>query len=469
MIEFKLPSLGADMDEGKLLEWKVQPGDAVRRGDVVAIVDTSKAAVDLEIWDTGTMHELVAKPGETVPVGAVLARLLAPGESAPTAPMVRPAAAATASAPAERLAKAPAQVPAPPPAATPAPPPGAPLKAKSAQQKPLEQEPEREKREAAAPARAAPTARLGGIGRLRVSPAARVRAEALGLRLDGVAGTGADGAITLQDVENAAALLARAMERGAAPEPALPATRSPEKGAEPASPAAGAAAVPVAADKTAAMRRAIASAMSRSKREIPHYYLAEVIPLRRAVDWLNTENGQRPMTERILMAALLIKAVARACQAYPDLNGHYVEGEFRPSEAVHVGVAIALRQGGLVAPAILSVERKSVGEVMKDLADLVRRARIGSLRSSELASPTITVTHLGDQGVDAVFGVIYPPQVALVGFGRVADRALVEAGGIFVVPTTTASLSADHRVSDGHRGALFLAEVRRVLQEPEGL
>jgi pyruvate dehydrogenase E2 component (dihydrolipoamide acetyltransferase) len=361
MIEFKLPSLGADMEEGKLLEWKAQPGDKVKRGDIVAVVDTSKAAVEVEAWQEGTMHEWIVKPGETVPVGTVMALLLAPGEDAASAVRPQPAAAAPAVAPA-----------------------------------------------------AAPSARR------RISPAARKHAEDLGVNLDQVEGTGPQGAVTVEDVERIAAK--------AAP-----------------------------LDKNAAMRKAIAAAMSRSKREIPHYYLAQTIPMQRATEWLAAENAKRPITGRFLMGALQLKAVALALGDFADLNGFYRDGAYQHAPAVHAGVAISLRQGGLVAPAIHDVAALSLDQLMKALADLVRRARAGSLRSSEMSDPTITVTNLGDTGVDAVFPIIYPPQVAIVGFGAIKEGKLV------------ASLGADHRASDGRRGALFLAELARRLQEPEKL
>jgi pyruvate dehydrogenase E2 component (dihydrolipoamide acetyltransferase) len=209
--------------------------------------------------------------------------------------------------------------------------------------------------------------------------------------------------------------------------------------------------------------------MSRSKREIPHYYLSEGVPMRAALDWLAAANAQRGIAERLLAAVLQLKAVALALKKYPDLNGVFVDGAFHPSAAVHAGVAISLRQGGLIAPAIHDAADKSLEQLMRDLTDLVARARAGSLRSSEMSDPTVTVTNLGDQGVDAVYGVIYPPQVALVGFGRIAPRPWVEEGALVAMPAVTASVAADHRVSDGHYGALFLAELRELLQHPEQL
>jgi pyruvate dehydrogenase E2 component (dihydrolipoamide acetyltransferase) len=217
------------------------------------------------------------------------------------------------------------------------------------------------------------------------------------------------------------------------------------------------------------MRKAIAAAMSRSKREIPHYYLSETIPMQRAAEWLARENEKRPVTERLLMGALQLKAVALALAKAPELNGFWRDGAFQPAGGVHIGVAISIRQGGLIAPAIHEADKKSLGELMHALNDLVSRARAGSLRSSEMSDPTITVTNLGDQGVEAVFGVIYPPQVALVGFGRLQTRPWVENGALLALPLVTASLSADHRASDGIRGARFLAGLRERLQHPEEL
>jgi len=411
MIEFKLPSLGADMEEGTLLSWQVQPGDSVKRGQVVAVVDTSKAAVDVEIWHDGVVHELLVQPGDKVPVGAVLATLLAVGEEAPAR---RPEAAPAALAQAVNAAGAP-------------------------------------------PARATERVPESGIiavaARPPVSPLARRRARELGVDPDHVHGTGAQGSVTLADIE-ASVRVASAPARVIA----ATATAAPV--------AVTAVATP---DRQSAMRQAIAAAMSRSKREIPHYYLSELIPMARALDWLQQFNAGRPITERVLSAALLLKAVAIALQRVPELNGFYREGQFEPSAAVHAGVAISLRDGGLLAPALHDVATKPIEQLMRELADLVKRARVGSLRSSEMSDPTITITNLGEQSVMSVLGVIYPPQVALVGLGGIDQRPWVEDGKVCARPLLCATLAADHRASDGHRGALFLAELRDLLQQPQAL
>jgi pyruvate dehydrogenase E2 component (dihydrolipoamide acetyltransferase) len=217
------------------------------------------------------------------------------------------------------------------------------------------------------------------------------------------------------------------------------------------------------------MRRAIAALMARSAREIPHYHVASTVDLSVAVAWLCRTNDSRPPPERLLPAALLLKASALATREVPELNGFWVDGGFRPSDAVHLGVAVSLRGGGLVAPAIHDADHLGIDELMAALRDLVTRARSGRLRSSEVADPTITVTNLGEQGADEVHGVIYPPQVALVGFGRIADRPWAHDGMLGVRPTVRATVAADHRASDGLVGARLLAALDRLLQNPEKL
>lgn len=401
-----MPALGADMDEGTLNEWLVKPGDTVSRGQIVAVVETTKAAVEIECWHDGIIGELLVPVGQTVAVGTPLATIVEAGET------VQPRAAA----PTASAVEAPAAEPSPHPVAAPSP-----------------------------------------VGhRLWVSPVARRTAASLGVDLKTVAGTGPQGAITLHDVEHAAAITHHEKPTPApAPTPAV--------AAEPKTPAQK------ARERGAAMRASIAAAMSRSKREIPHYYLSDEIILDTALTWLTEQNAGVPITERILAAVLQLKAVALAAQRFGEFNGFWRDDVFEASTQVHVGVAISLRGGGLVAPAIHDVNEKKLDELMRDLTDLVARARAGSLRSSEMSDPTLTVTNLGDKGVDSVFGVIYPPQVAIVGFGKPAQRVVVVDGGIRVATTVQASLAADHRASDGARGALFLAEINRLLQHPDEL
>lgn len=271
----------------------------------------------------------------------------------------------------------------------------------------------------------------------RASPAARRAAETLHVDLAQVRGSGPGGAVTREDVERAAA----PTEETAAAAPVKP--------------------VP--------MRRAIAAAMARSKREIPHLYLSSTIDVSSALGWLADANQRRPVERRLLPVAMLVKAVASAAAEVPGLNGFWTGEAFHPASRVHLGCAIALREGGLVAPAIHDADQKDLDTIMAQLTDLVARARGGVLRSSELSDPTITVTNLGDLGVEEAYAVIYPPQVAIVGFGRMVQRPWVVDGRIEVRTVLTASVSADHRAVDGRRAGQLLAAIERRLQAPEEL
>jgi pyruvate dehydrogenase E2 component (dihydrolipoamide acetyltransferase) len=180
---------------------------------------------------------------------------------------------------------------------------------------------------------------------------------------------------------------------------------------------------------------------------------------------LEGENQHRALKDRLLPAVLLIKAVARALGDVPELNGYWLDDRPQLQEAVHIGFVIALRQGGLVAPAIQHADLKSLDELMEVLRDRIPRVRAGRLRSSEMTDATITVTNLGDLGVETVYGVIYPPQVALVGFGKIMEQPWAEHGMVGIRPVLTTTLAADHRATDGSHGARFLGALNRSLQE----
>ena len=381
MGEFRMPSLGADMTHGTLVQWNVKAGDAVKRGDIIAIVGTDKADIEVEVYETGTVRTLIAQPGEKLPVGAPLALLEVSGEALPSAG-VPPST--------------------PPPTPQPA-------------------------------------------GRIHASPLARRLAEELGVNLAKVQGTGPDGIIERHDVERAAAK---------PPVPAAP---------------AGQLEAPAAAETPSGMRRAIAAAMARSNREIPHYYLSTQIDMSTAIGWLEQTNRERSIEKRLLPAALLLKGVARALVEVPELNGYWVDDQLKPSAEIHLGVAVSLRTGGLMVPTIHSANQRSLDELMADLRDIITRTRAGRLRSSDITDSTITITNLGDLGVETVYGVIYPPQVALAGFGKIVERPWAAHGMLGVRPVLTATLAADHRATDGRRGAQFLDILSSVLQKPETL
>jgi len=352
-------------------------------------VETQKGAVEVEIWQDGTVDSLVVQPGTSVPVGTVLAKLS--GES-PVSPAPPPT---------------PAEGQAPPSLAA-----------------------------VSAVDRTRPGAVTGHEAAYKMSPVARRRAQELGVDVSRLRPSGPEQVISLEDVERAA------RERRVAPEPA---------------------------DRIEAMRRAIAAAMAKSKREIPHYYLGTSVDVTAAVDWLAQVNASRSIQDRILFAAVLLRGVALALREVPELNGFWLEERLQTSAAVHLGVAVALRGGGLIAPAIRDAHSKGIAEIMAAMSDLVRRARAGSLRSSELSEATITVTNLGEQGCDSVYGVIYPPQVGLVGFGRIGEHPWVVGGNVQARRIVQVTLSADHRASVGHRGAIFLSTLEQLLRQPEKL
>lgn len=393
MAEFLMPILGADMKAGTLVEWHRKPGDAVRRGDIIAEVETDKADVEVEIFMNGVVEKILVEPGEKVPVGTPLAIIaLAAGEEAPAAP---------------------------PPLAPEAP--------------------------AAPPAAVAPPQRtrlvVSGADRAPISPAARQLAAELHVDLTTVAGTGPGGRVQRRDVQAAADA-----RRIAPPQPAAPES-----------------------DRRARMRQAIAAAMVRSNREIPHFHITWTIDMARALAWLTEENKRRKIADRLLYGVLLIKAVALALRDVPELNASWIDERVVLHESVHTGIAVSLPGGGLVAPALHDADKQSVDELMRNLRDLVTRARALRLRSSEMSDPTITITSLGEEGAEAVSGLIYPPQVALVGFGRPIERPMSVDGQVVSRSVIIATLAADHRVADGHRASRFLAALERLLQEPERL
>ena len=322
MVDFRMPSLGADMEAGTLVEWLVKPGDWVKRGDIVAVVETQKGAIEIETFQSGQIEQILVNDKSKVPVGTPLARIRTDlgGPLGAVAAALPPAAPAVPLA-APPLVRAPVAPPSPPPVA------------------------------------------FRSATRTRVSPAARRLAEAHGIDLSTVTGSGPAGAITYGDVE-------RRLGEAVAP--------SQRKRA-------------LWLD-LGAMRTAIAAAMARSKREIPHYYLEHQVDVTACEQWLTQKNATRPPDNRLLIGALAIKVAAMAARRFPAFNGFYCDGKFEPVSAVHVGVAIAIRGGGLAAPALHEADQISVDELMARMRDLVQRTRAGRIRSSEISDPTITVT-----------------------------------------------------------------------------
>ncbi|KAA9035653.1 2-oxo acid dehydrogenase subunit E2 [Ginsengibacter hankyongi] len=383
MIEFKMPSLGADMEAGTLVEWLVKPGNPVKRGDIIAVVDTQKGLIDIEVFDEGTISELVIKENEKVPVGTVMALIASGKEEGIKKEVIKPAKKVEEKIAMEKIvaAKAPHFI--------------------------------------------------------KASPLAKRIAAEKGIELNTIHGTGEDGAITKDDVEKAI------VEKMAPKEEKKIATAEN-------------------------IRMAVAAAMSKSNREIPHYYLETKVDMSKALSWLAGANKQRSVKQRLLPVVLLIKAVAKALTELPDLNGYWENG-LHQKQDINIGFVVSLRTGGVMIPAIHNADKKTVDELMTSLNDIIPRARAMKLRSSELSESTFTVTSLGEGNVETVYGVIYPPQVALAGFGSIIEQPWAESGMLDVRPVLTITLSADHRASDGATGSRFLMAVKNHLQKPEAL
>ncbi|MBC6490116.1 dihydrolipoamide acetyltransferase family protein [Flavihumibacter stibioxidans] len=370
MIEFRMPSLGADMEDGTLVEWLVKPGAAVKRGDIIAQVDTQKGLIDIEIFEEGVVKELLVGEGEKVPVGKTLAVLDSTEH------------------------------------------------------------------------------RVG----IKASPLAKRMAAEKDIDLALVTGTGEGGAITKEDVEKAAAAVISAkIEKTAQVDEKKEATELLET-----------------SSARHNIRQAIASAMSKSNREIPHYYLETKIDLTRSLAWLTETNRERTVKNRLLPVVLLIRAVALALKKVPELNAWYENGLVKKEE-INIGFVVSLRGGGVMIPAIRDAGGKSLDELMTALNDMIPRARAMKLRSSELVNTTITITSLGEGQVELVYGVIYPPQVALVGFGAILEQPWAENGMLNVRKTVSVTLAADHRATDGMTGSRFLTELNSLLQTPGSL
>ncbi|MDP1700277.1 MAG: dihydrolipoamide acetyltransferase family protein [Aestuariivirga sp.] len=381
MTAFRMPSLGADMDEGTLVEWIKKPGDQLKRGDIIAVVETQKGAIEIEVFHDGVLEAIHVKTGSRVPVGEVLATI--------------------------RTAEEPESAqPVPPEVVT---------------QKPVY----------APPAQVAAPFTPG----LKITPAASSRAKELGIDVQSVF-PGQDGIIGLKEIEV----------------PSVPAKPKASRG--------------INLDE---MRNAIAAAMARSKREIPHYYVSSIIDMTAMMEWLATENARRTVSDRLLAAVPIIKACALGLQQVPELNGHFLDDRPLRIAEVKMGIGIALRGGGLIAPALALPDRLSLTEIMQRLSDLVARVRGGRLRSSELTEATVTLSNLGDNSADMVLPVIYPPQVAIIGVGQIDARPWVVDGTLASRKIATFAVAGDHRANDGRSAARFLRLLGEILQKPEML
>lgn len=405
MTSFLMPSLGADMEDGTLVEWKKKPGDILQYGDIIAEVDTQKGLIEIEVFEEGILEKILVDEGQKVPVGTPMALIKKNSE--------------TSESEIETYAKIEEYHP---------------IVEKEATEKPLQV---KEEKSADTP----PDKDLDSK-RIKISPLAKRIAKEKGIDLSNIKGTGEQGGITREDVERYIVIREEAFEK----EPDTPSKSS----------------------SVTAIRHAVAAAMSKSNQEIPHYYLEKKVDMTAAMIWLKETNAQREIKSRLLPATLFLKAVGLALKKVPELNAHWENG-LKIQEKIAIGFVVSLREGGLVVPAIHQPERKSMDELMEILNELIPRARSLRLRSSELSDTTITVTSLGEGGADKVFGVIYPPQVAIVGFGTIMHEALFKDNETNLRPVIHITLAGDHRATDGLTGSRFLNTLDYYLQNPETL
>jgi pyruvate dehydrogenase E2 component (dihydrolipoamide acetyltransferase) len=350
-----LPSLGADMEEAKLMEWKIAPGEEIKKGQTIAIVETTKSTVEIESFHSGKVLELIGKIGEVIHVGSTIA----------TFDVVDSVISVAAS-------------------------------------------------------------------RIKISPAAKRLAEEKNIKWDNLHGSGSDGQIELKDIE---ALVQK----------------------------------PIVSESFINIRSAIAKAMSRSKKEIPHYYLKKRINLNNLMNWIDQKNLSLSAEQRLMVPVVQMKAVIMALKDFPALNGYFENNDFSAKDSVNMGVAIAMKSGGVIVPAILDSQKLKLDELNFAFVNLVKRTQSNELKNRELTEGTVTVTNMGDFGADEVFGVIFPPQVAIIGIGKIHQAPEVVGQDILRSWVCDVTLSADHRVSDGLIGAKFLLRVSELLNEPQHL
>ena len=466
-----MPSLGADMEEGTIVEWRVSVGDRVTRGDVVAVVNTDKADLDMEVFTTGVVEELLVPEGVRTPVGTPLARI-GSGDDATNAAQEAIVPTDAPTEPTPQPEPTPRSTPAPEPTSRPQPtPPSEPAHRPTPDPVPTGGVGRHHASVVLSPLvrrlaydLAVDPGLLHGTGpggritrddveraghhRHSATPRARRLAQENDFNLDGVTGTGPRGAVRAGDIERLTARRASAERPTPAPAPAP---------------------APSDEDRRRTARSAIARVMERAWREIPHYRLSSTIDLEPALGWLEALNAQRPPRERILPAAALLRATALAATEVRELNGWWTEDAVRPSDVVDLGTVVSLRQGGVVTPTIADAAALGIDETMVALRRLVAGARTGGLRGSDMGEASITVTNLGDQGADEVHGVIRPPQVALVGFGRIRSRPWADGSTVTAHRSVIVTLAADHRASDGRTGSRFLHMLERALTDPDRL
>ena len=424
-----MPALGMTQEKGRLLRWLVEPGAAVNKGDPLMEVETDKVTVEIEAPASGILAHVTAAAGDEIPVSQVIATIVPPGEAST-------ADAAAVTSPAS---------PALPPTGTPA---ASPLAVRVAAERgvdlrlvvPKGARIEKEDvlahlemhEKAAAPAAPA---------RILASPKARRLAAEEGLALTAVRGTGPEGAIQAADV------MAAMTHSAAVPDAPLPVP----------------VAAPAATETVSTLWRVMAERVTQSWTTVPHFYLLREVNAEGLMAW--RAKLLKRSAEKITFTDLLVKVVATALARHPRLNASWRDGAIAVNGGIHVGIAMAV-EDGLLVPVIHHADQLGIAEIAHRRQDLMARAQAGKLRLDDLAGGTFTISNLGMYGVDAFNAIVNPPQAAILAVGRITERVIPVAGQPAVRPPVILSLSCDHRVVDGARGAAFLDTLADLIEEP---
>ncbi len=402
-----MPKLGFDMAEGTLVEWTKKVGDTVAEGDVIAMIETDKANVEVTSFKAGVIRQLLVEAGTAVPVNTPIAIVGAADEHIDLAALgVKPAA----------------------PAATP--------------------------EKAAAPARAEPAPAAPAAvkaGPVVASPVARRMADELGIDLHQVAGSGPEGRIVKRDIEEFVKQHAQAPKVAAPPIP-TPSFAPPGEGyrAEPLTP----------------MRQTIARRMTESKQQAPHFYITMDVDMAAALDLRRQLNALLPETESISVNDLLVKAAAVALKQFPNINASFAGNEIRIHDRINIGIAVS-REVGLVTTVLQDADKKSLAQIAKESREIIARAREGRMRAEEMVGGTLNISNLGMYGVEDFIAIISPPQAAVLAIGAIQRVPVVdEAGQLAVGTRMKVTISADHRVTDGAEAARFLQTFKAALEQP---
>lgn len=421
-----LAKLSPTMEEGTIVKWTKQEGDAVKVGDVLAEIETDKANMEMEALGAGILRKVLVPAGGKAPVGALIGVIADAGED-----IAGLLAEASAPAPASPAPAAAAPAPLPPVAATPAPAPAAPPPA---------------------PAAAAPAAAPGG--RVKASPLARAIAARRNVPLASVAGSGPGGRIVKRDVVGYLAA-------PPAPAPARPAATLTSRAAAPVPSVPPGTAIPLTS-----MRRTIAKRLAESMYTAPHFYVTVEIDMDAAVSL--REQLLAGEDVKVSYNDLVLKACARALTRFPTVNASWTGEAIQTHAEVHLGVAVSLAEG-LITPVVRNADRKHVVDISREVKELAARARDKKLKPEEYTGSTFTVSNLGMFDVVEFTAIINPPESCILAVGAVRKVPVVRGDALAVGHRMKVTLSSDHRVVDGALAAQFLAEVRRLLENPAAL